>query len=248
MKAFIIDDESDSIYALELIVKEYVRDLEIVGKYTNAFDALAELDQLKPEIIFLDINMPQMDGFEFVKKINTQKLHIVFISAYDEYAIKGFKFDAFDYLLKPINIDELLGTIHRIKSGKSPDMGSIQELKNTLSKRKLEDEKITITTPEGLNILKISEIVYFTSFKKFSKVITTKNEEIFNSKSLKEIEDIVGGSFFRVHNSYLINLQYIKMIEKSDKWEIVMDNGDKIPTARGRKKELNSIISRIISH
>jgi len=244
MKIVIIDDEPDSIYTLELIINQFITELQIVGKFTNPEIALQELPLLKPDIVFLDINMPRMNGFELLQKLENKDFHIVFTTAYNEYAIKAYKFNAIDYLLKPIDIEELQDTIKRIKSKqKSKKSESVDLAKILEGITKQKEEKICISTADGIYFLKPSEIVYLIASGSYTKIIRTEGDIIFVSKTLKEFEDFFGNGFYRVHHSYIINIQYVKMINKTNGWFLEMDNADKIPISRRKHNEIIAIVA-----
>ena len=246
MKVVIIDDELDAIYTLELIIHQFIPELQIVGKFSNPEKAIQEISTLKPDIVFLDINMPQMTGFELLQNIENINFHIVFTTAYNEYAIKAYKYNAFDYLLKPIDIDELKITVKRIKSKqklKKIDISDLSQILERINKQK--DDKICISTSEGLYFLKPSEIIYLIASGPYTKIIKKDGDILFVSKSLKELEDVFIDNFYRVHNSYTINLQFVKLLNKKKDWNLVMENGDLIPIARRKRNEIVDIISEM---
>ncbi len=246
MRTVIIDDERDAIYTLDLIIQEYLPELQVVGKYTDPEKALISIPVLKPDLLFLDINMPGMNGFELLQNLEKNDFHIVFTTAYDEYALKAFKFNAVDYLLKPIDIEELIETINRLKAKNTKENFQQINYKKILSQiNSTKHEKISIPTADGIYFLRPEEIVYFLASGSYTKVIRKEGDIIFVSKTLKELENLVGSEFFRIHNSYTINLKYVKMLSKLDGWSLMMDNGDKIPIARRKRLDISNLISRI---
>jgi len=244
MKAVLIDDESDAIFTLELIINQFLPEIQIIGKFTDPENALLEIPLLKPEIVFLDINMPRLNGFELLEKIENKNFQIVFTTAYDEYAIKAFKYNAIDYLLKPIDIEELQNTYKRIKSGQSRNAANSIDYKKILDgMMRSKEDKVPISTMEGIYFLKPSEIVYLMASGSYTKVIRKEGNTILVAKTLKDFDEIFGENFHRVHNSYIINIQNVKMINKIDGWTLIMENGDKVPISRSKKAIILDLIS-----
>jgi two-component system, LytTR family, response regulator len=246
MKTVIVDDEQDAIFTLELIIQEYLPDVELIGKFTEPQKALKQIPILKPDLVFLDINMPEMNGFELLQSLEKRDFHIVFTTAYDEFALKAFKFNAVDYLLKPIDIDELKDTIKRLKArNKVIQLAQVDYTKILEEIRERKDEKISISTADGIYFLKPSEIVYLLASGSYTKVIRKTGDIIFVSKTLKDLESVLGSDFYRVHHSYIINLKYVKMLLRIDGWSLMMDNDDKIPIARRKRMDISNLISKI---
>jgi two-component system LytT family response regulator len=246
MKTVIVDDEQDAVLTLELIIQEYFSELNIVGKFTDPEKALTLIPLLKPDLIFLDINMPGMNGFELLHNLKNKDFHIVFTTAYDEYALKAFKYNAVDYLLKPIDVEELVTTINRLKTRISTNHSSNVDYRKLLYDMSSQnDEKLAFPTVEGIYFIKPSEILYFLASGSYTKVIRTEGDIIFVSKTLKDFENKIGPAFYRVHNSYIINLKYVSMLLKIDGWSVLMENGDKIPISRKKRMDIGNLVSRI---
>jgi len=246
MKTVIVDDEQDAVLTLELIILEYFSELEIVGKFTDPEKALSLIPKLKPDLLFLDINMPGMNGFELLHNLKKKDFHIVFTTAYDEYALKAFKYNAVDYLLKPIDVEELVNTVNRLKTKINTNHSTNVDYRKLLYDiNNQSDDKLAFPTFEGIYFIKPSEILYFLASGSYTKVIRREGDIIFVSKTLKEFEGVMGPEFFRVHNSYLVNLKYIKMLVKQDGWSVLMDNGDNIPISRAKRLDISDLVSRI---
>jgi two-component system LytT family response regulator len=249
MKTVIVDDERDAIYTLELIIQSYLPELNIVGKYTDPEIAVDEIPLLKPELIFLDINMPVMNGFELLEKIKNLDFNVIFTTAYDEYALKAFKYNALDYLLKPIDISELSSSIHRIKTRNKNHMHYDFDFRKIIEEMQLsKEEKITIATNDGIYFIRPSEIVYLMASGSYTKIIRKDGDIIIVAKLMKDIETLVGPNFYRVHHSYIINLKHVKMMIRTEGWELIMENGDKIPIARRKKQEVANAISAALGN
>lgn len=237
-KAVIVDDEPKAIQGLSWELTNFSDDIEIVKTFTNPEDALLFLDDYTPDCLFLDIQMPAMDGFQFLDKIDYRDIAVVFTTAYDEYAIKALKREALDYLLKPIDSDDLSDTIRKIKKFKSRVINS-EKLENILLdlNSKNNQKKITISTEGKLIFLKLDEILFVESDGNYCTLFLTDNQKIVVTKKLKEIDSLLPiDGFFRIHNSYIINLNKIKEFLKTEGY-VVMESGHRIPVARQRKSD-----------
>lgn len=245
IQIILIDDESKSLTSLEWELTNFCNDIEVVGKFTNPLEALTFLKTNTVDCIFLDIEMPQIDGFQFLDQINDKDFAVVFTTAYDQYAIKAIKERALDYLLKPIDSDELKLTLDRVLEFKKSN-----QLNKTLEDSLLRisksngglPKKVSIPVDGKLLFLKPQEIIYCKSDGNYSTIFLENNEKLFLTKKLKEVEDLLSfDCFFRVHNSYLINLEKVKEFFKTDGY-LVLSNNKKIPVSRNRK---NSFLDRV---
>ena len=237
-KAVIVDDEPKAIQSLSWELTNFSKDIEIVNTFTNPEDALLYLEDNTPDCLFLDIQMPAMDGFQFLDKLNNKDIAVVFTTAYDEYAIKALKREALDYLLKPIDTDDLSETLRKIKKFKSKIVNS-EKLETILLdfNAKNNQKKITISTEGKLIFLKLDDILFVESDGNYCTLFLIDNQKILVTKKLKEIDSLLPmDSFFRSHNSYIINLNKIKEFLKTEGY-VVMESGHRIPVARQRKSD-----------
>ncbi|AEH00599.1 LytTR family DNA-binding domain-containing protein [Lacinutrix sp. 5H-3-7-4] len=236
LKAVIVDDEPKAIEGLNWELNNFSDTIKVVRTFSEPEEALAYLSKNIPDCLFLDIQMPTMDGFQFLEKLNNTDIAVIITTAYDEYAIKALKHEALDYLLKPIDSDDLELTISKIKKFKS----------RLISSEKLEDilinftnnnnkKKITINTDGKLLFLSIDDIVFVESDGNYSTIFLEDNQKVLVTKKLKEVYALLPeDSFFRIHNSYVINLSKIKAFLKTEGY-VVMETNQKIPVARQRK-------------
>ena len=238
IKAVIIDDEPKAIQGLSWELCNFSNDLEVVATFTEPEKAIPYLKSSKIDCLFLDIEMPTMDGFQFLEKLENKDFAIVITTAYNEYAITALKKEAIDYLLKPIDTDDLADTIVKIKKYNSKNF-SADKFEDMLLKfnNKLHHKKITINTDGKLVFLEPKDIFYVESDGNYSTLHLSENKKIVVTKKLKEINELLPSDhFFRIHNSYIINLNKIKEFLKSDGY-IVLENNTKIPVSRQRKSE-----------
>ncbi|WP_452219748.1 LytR/AlgR family response regulator transcription factor [Lacinutrix salivirga] len=238
LTAVIVDDEPKAIQGLSWELSNFSDAIEIVNTFSSPELALEYLHKNKPDCLFLDIQMPTMDGFQFLEKLNTDTIGVIITTAYDEYAIKALKNEAIDYLLKPVDSDDLELAITKLK----------KHQKRVLSADKIEDilvnftsnnnsKKITINTEGKLLFLNIDDIIFAESDGNYSTLFLENQQKIVVTKKLKEICQLLPDtSFFRIHNSYVINLRKIKEFLKSDGY-VIMESNHKIPVARQRKSD-----------
>lgn len=238
IRAVIVDDEPKAIQGLTWELTHFSKDIEVIETFSNPEDAIAYLNTNTPDCLFLDIQMPTMDGFQFLSKITNRDFAVVITTAYDEYAIKALKHEAIDYLLKPIDSDDLQDTIKKIKKYNSR-LVSPSKLEEVLLSfnEKFDKRKITINTDGKLIFLDIDDILFVESDGNYSTIITAKQQKIVITKKLKEVNAILPEHyFFRIHNSYIVNLNKIKEFIKNEGY-VVMESNHKIPVARQRKSD-----------
>ena len=238
IKAVIVDDEPKAIQGLSWELTNFSEDIEIIETFSNPEEAIGYLNNNTPDCLFLDIQMPTMDGFQFLEKLSNKDFAVVITTAYDEYAIKALKHEAIDYLLKPIDSDDLEDTIQKIKKFNSRLVNSakIEDVLLSFNER-FDKKKITINTDGKLIFLDIDDILYVESDGNYSTIVTTKQQNIVITKKLKEVNAILPDHyFFRIHNSFIINLNKIKEFIKNEGY-VVMESNHKIPVARQRKSD-----------
>lgn len=236
-RAVIVDDEQKAIQSLSWELTNFNKDIEVIKTFTEPEKALEFLQDYTPDCLFLDIQMPTMDGFQFLDKLNNKDLAVVITTAYDDYAIKALKRQALDYLLKPIDSDDLKEVFQKIKKFNTRVVNSDNLEQILLDFHAKNNKKITINTEGKLVFLNQDDIIYVESDGNYSTLFLKDNQKILLSKKLKEVNQILPNQFFfRIHNSYIINLSKIKEFLKSDGY-VVMENGKNIPVARQRKSD-----------
>lgn len=239
LTAIIIDDELKGRIALKQKLQDYCPEVQLSGEAANGEEGLLLIDKIHPQIIFLDIEMPRMNGFEMLHKVKNKNFHLVFTTAYDQYAIKAIKYSAFDYLLKPVDIEELRSVINRIlqQSSQSNTLRKLEVLEeNFYQKNSL--SKIAIPSLDGLLFFNTSDIIHLEAQSNYTAIYFINHPKLIASRTLKEFEDILPPDiFFRTHHSHIINLNYIKRYIKGDGGQIEMQNGSFIDVARRKKDE-----------
>ncbi len=238
IKAVIIDDEPKAIQGLSWELSNFNDDIEVIATFTEPEKALHYIKNTDLDCLFLDVEMPTMDGFQFIEKLENKDFAIVITTAYNEYAIKAFKKEAIDYLLKPIDTDDLGETIVKIKKYNSRSINNEKFEKILLNfNEKLNHKKITINTDGKLIFLEPNDILYAESDGNYTTLFLQNNKKIVLTKKLKEVGVLLpDSSFFRIHNSYIINLNKIKEFIKTDGY-VVLENNVRIPVSRQRKSD-----------
>ncbi|NND07469.1 MAG: response regulator transcription factor [Saprospiraceae bacterium] len=239
VKAIIVEDEFHSREALKNLVAEYCPDIEVLGLAANIDEGLTLLEDINPDLVFLDIEMPNESGFDLLTKAKKLNFEVIFTTAYRHYALKAIKFSAIDYILKPIDLEELQSAVDKVMK-KRRDMWDNKKIENLLSNihnKNVNQHSITLSTSEGYEFIKVSQIIYCEANGAYTKFYLKERKPLLVSRHLKEYENLLNDHhFMRVHQSYLVNLMEVEKYLRSDGGYIVMKNGDKISISN-RKKE-----------
>jgi two-component system LytT family response regulator len=239
LHSIIIDDESSGLKSLELLIKEFCPDLKVVATSTDSVAGVDLINDYRPDIVFLDINMPDLNGFDVLKKLEYRNFHLIFTTAHQEYALQAIKQNAIDYLLKPIDLDDLNKAIEKVKgrikqNEKMPDILSLLKELNEAN-----HSKITVPTKTAIELVSPDEIMYIEASSNSSVVTFTNGKQVSSSKSLKDFEsnlckEDIG--FIRIHNSFIINVQCVSKYLKEDGGYVVI-NKKNIPVSKQKKDE-----------
>ncbi|HNB80537.1 MAG TPA: LytTR family DNA-binding domain-containing protein [Chitinophagaceae bacterium] len=246
IKALIIDDEQNSIDMLEWLLKTYCPDVEILHTCNSAEEGIHALRKHEPDIVFLDIEMPKMNGFDMLEAIGTPPFEIVFITAYDHFAVRAFRYAALNYLLKPVDPDELMKTIQRLKEKKSSPSGDqLQLLFQNLLNKENKVDRIALSTGDGLVFVQTRDICYCQAESNYTRVVMADGQRMMVARTLKDIDDTLAGKdFFRVHHSYLVNINHISRFVKGDGGYIVMPDKTEITIARSKRDDFFRLFAR----
>ncbi len=238
IKAIIIDDEISSTETFAIELGMYCPQVEILAKCNSPADGLAKIASLRPDLVFLDVEMPWMNGFELLQKIPKIDFEVVFVTAHDAFALNAFKVSAADYLLKPVKKEELMAAVNRVSErlAKSESANNIESLLSNINFLQLNIPKISFATSEGIEFLSIPDIVYCGADSNYTFIHNIDGSKLLVSKSLKQVERMLEGyHFFRIHQSYLINLSHIKKYHRGQGGSVRMVDGTELPVARSRK-------------
>ncbi len=247
LRALIIDDEANSRDALQGKLDLFCPEIEVVGQAENIEQALETCENVNPDILFLDINLSGEDGFQLLERLKdvTQRMpEVIFITAHDEYAIKAIKFSAADYLLKPIDPEELVKAVRKVEAKKDIDPApKLNTLIENIRQASDSPKKIVIPSSDGLHVLKISDIYRCESSSNYTQFYLTTGKMMLASKTLKEFDGMLTDyNFERIHKSHLINMNYVKRYVQSDGGYIIMEDGSRIPVANRKKEHLVTLL------
>jgi two-component system, LytTR family, response regulator len=237
--AIIIDDEQKGRNALKKKLMDYCPQVTLLGEAEDGDEGLRLIEKHNPVIVFLDIEMPMMNGFEMLHHLPSKNFHLIFTTAYDQYAIKAIKYAAFDYLLKPIDIDELQLTIKKAEQqiALNNTAERIETLTHNLS-GKNQLQKIAIHTMEGLLFFNLSDIIYLEAESNYTTLHFVNHPKLMASRTMRDFEELLPSEmFFRTHQSYIINLNFIKRYLKGDGGQIELQNGHFVDVSRRKKEE-----------
>lgn len=239
LRAVIIDDEETGIDILKLLIEKHVKDVNVVATATRAKEGIALIENYLPEIVFLDISMPEMDGFELIDKLTWKNFQLVFITAHQQHALKALKLQATDYLLKPVDHSDLCSAVNRVREriagqneNHAPDAG--YSLLNSINVYYA--SKLAVTSKQGVEYVDPQEILYLESRSNYTILQLNNQQSIITPRTLREFElqlcnDL---NFMRVHHSFVVNLRRItRFIKERD--SIIMSNNHKIPLSKSRR-------------
>jgi two-component system LytT family response regulator len=246
MKALIIDDEPDAVEALHLTLMETCPEVVVAGKYTVPEKGLAAIRALRPDLVFLDIEMPVMNGFQLLEELGDLPFALIFATAYDRFAVKAFRYSAVDYLLKPVNPDELRKAVDKAAEKQQIDRAQLDLLRRQLyapdSKR---FDKIALPYAHGYTFVELADVMYCESDSSYTKFFLASGEMYLITKTLGDVEEMLsGGDFFRIHKQFLVNMNNIRSYVRGDGGYVVMPNKVNIPVSRIKKDEFTELFTR----
>jgi two-component system LytT family response regulator len=246
--ALIVDDEERGIIALQQLIERYCKEVKVEGIATNIADAETLVKSKTPDVVFLDIEMPGGTGFHLLERFEEIKFEIIFVTAYQEYAVKAIKCSALDYLLKPVKIGELQSAVDRVRKRLSEGINEAGKYHffKTIINQPNPFKKIILSTLEGYYPVGFEDIIYCKADDSYTHFYLSGNKRYVVSKHLKEFDDMLTSyHFYRIHKSYLVNLNHIERISKADGFSVVMSNGDDLPVSFRKKDEFISIIKSL---
>jgi two-component system LytT family response regulator len=241
IKSIIIDDEVHCLETLSLSLNEFCPDVQLLDQCRSAKNGLLAIENYKPDLVFLDIEMPMMNGFEMLEQLPEIPFAIIFTTSYDQYAIKAIRFSALDYLLKPIDPKELVAAIHKVQVRKSrPSAEQFSLLLNKIQNKETGFAKIAVPTSEGYELIPADAIVSCEADDNYTHFYLKNQKKVTACRTLKEVEEILESfsSFIRVHHSYLVNLNEVIKYVRGEGGYLVMTNGSTVNVSRSRKEAL----------
>lgn len=248
MQVVIIDNEAPIRRTLKQILKLYCPGVEVIGEANGVQSGLELLAEQEPDLVFLDIEMNDGTGLDLLQQIPNREFEVVFVTAYDRYALEAFKFSAIDYLLKPVDPDDLVDAVNRAKEARDKANLSVQlsVLLNNMQSMSQGEKKIVLRDTESIYVLEVKEIIRCQAEGSYTRFFLGDDTEVLVSRHLKSYEQMLAGyGFFRSHHSHLINLHQIKRFDKSDGGMLIMRDQSSLPVSSRRKTQLLDLLENL---
>ncbi|MCD4679316.1 MAG: LytTR family DNA-binding domain-containing protein [Bacteroidales bacterium] len=248
IRSIIIEDELKSRDVLKSLLERYCSYVEVLAEAEGVADGIGKIKKHKPDVIFLDIQMPDGSGFRLLEKLDKIDFDVIFTTAFDQYAIRAFKYSALDYLLKPISPDDLINAVEKVRKRKLDKQinQNIEVLLGNINKPEKEPPKIILSTSDKIHVVDVNNIIRCESDNYYTRFFFREGAPILISKTLKENEELLSDhNFIRPHKSHLININYIKAFLRIDNGYIQMTDGSKIPVSRRKREKIMEIINHL---
>ena len=245
LKAILVDDELSSLQNLQQKLQEYCSSVKVIAAVQKPEEAILLIRHHKPDVLFLDIEMPKMSGFRLLEELGDYEAEIIFTTAYNHFAIEAMRISAFDYLVKPVAIADLQQAVNRLAQQRTKQTRErLNILRKSITETKNQENKIAVPTNEGLEFIVIKNIIRIESSSSYSRIYLVNGQSLFVTRLLKDFEELLlPYRFFRVHNSHLINLSYIRKYIRGEGGQVVMENGDLVDVSRRKKEEFLSLLN-----
>lgn len=250
LRAVIVEDEKHSRETLKSLIEEFCIDISIEGMAASVNEAVSTILEVKPDVVFLDIELQSGTGFDVLSQVKSMHFEVIFTTAFEQYAIKAVKFSSLDYLLKPIDLEELQNAIEKARQSKNQVIykKQLETLMLNLKQQKPKLNKICLATSDGFEFIEVKDILYCKAEGSYTAFIIRNSEKLLVSKHLKEYENLLlEQDFMRVHNSFLINLKEVKKYVKADGGYIIMNNGDTASISRSKKDDFIQVMYTLIN-
>jgi two-component system, LytTR family, response regulator len=240
IRTVLVDDETDSIRVLQKLLDKYCPQIEVVGTAEGVETALAVIEASRPDLLFLDIEMTQGNAFDLLNQLRPLMFQVIFVTAFDNYAIRAFKYSAVDYLLKPVDIDELVGAVERVvqRSRQKNIIDQMQVFLDNMGTFSLAQQKMAVPTVDGLIFINLKEVVRLEAKNSYTQIILDNGNIVTATRTIKDYEDILPEALFcRIHNSHIINLFKIEKYNKGRGGYVTLEDGSTIEVASRRRQE-----------
>jgi two-component system LytT family response regulator len=237
--ALIVDDESGNRGLLKMLLEDHCPDVEVVGEADGVNSGYDLVEDLDPDILFLDIKMPDGDGFQLLEKYNEPRFQLIFVTAYDQYAIRSFKYSAVDYLLKPIDYEDLIQAVSRARE--RIDKGifghKIRALIENIRQQELGPKKLMVPDQQGFEVLQTQNVIRIEAEGNYSSIKLVSKKEILASKAIKFFEELLkDDSFYRIHNSHIVNTNHVVKYVRGRGGYVIMSDGAELEVSRRRRE------------
>lgn len=244
IRAIILDDEKHSVATLAWKLEKFCPEIEIVQQFTDSMEALEFIQKNPPDLLFLDVEMPRLNGFEVLEELSRPvPFEVILITAYDEFGIRAVKADVLDYLLKPIQNQELKAAIEKFKQKKALQSSEPKIKKSVAEEPVPKSNRIALATKESIEYVLPKDIILCSSESNYTMIYLEGGRKKLISRTLKDVEQwLQGHGFYRAHNSHLVNLSHIKEYVRTEGGYLLLSDGRTLPVARNRKEELLNLL------
>ncbi|HNF49384.1 MAG TPA: LytTR family DNA-binding domain-containing protein [Chitinophagales bacterium] len=250
IKAILVDDEKNNRIALSKLIEKFCPNVTVSGECESVDEAIIQIANLNPDVVFLDVEMPSKNGFDLLAHYQYHcPFDVIFTTAYSQYAVKAFRYSALDYLLKPVDPEELIQAVHKLamKLDESIKHKQFELLENKINHSDIAKKQIAVSTLEGIYFASLDEIIHVDADSSYTKIFLSNGDMIMSSKPLKYFEEMLEDfDFVRVHQSHIINLKHIRRYVRGDGGQVIMTNGTEIEVSRRKKEDLLSKISETL--
>lgn len=248
LNALIVDDEVTGARILKTQLARYCPDVNVIGMAHSADEAEKKIAELSPNLLFLDVEMPNANGFDLLARFKNINFEVIFTTAHNEYAIKAIRHNALDYLLKPIGPDELIAAVKKCETKAANGKHDNLNIKNLVSAftQSQKARRLSVPTLNEILYIDTDKIIRIEADSNYTKIFLTDKKNLTSSKTLKDYEDALEGqNFFRIHKTHLVNLSHIQKFIKTDGGYVLLSDGTSLEVARRKKDELLAILSAI---
>jgi len=248
IRSIIVDDEHFGRQALKVALETYCPEVKIEVICEGPEQAIEVIPRINPDLVFLDVQMPVMSGFDLLQKVSPVDFEVIFVTAFDQYAIKAIRFSALDYLMKPVDIDDLKSAIERVKERLTQKNSSYQyqSVLNNIQRKGGRIERLAVPTYEGIDFFNTDDIIFCKADGSYTQVVQKNKISIIISRNLKDFESLLSDSgFCRVHHSYLINMRHVLKYIKGEGGYVLMTENHHVDISRRKKEEFLKLLDKI---
>jgi two-component system, LytTR family, response regulator len=238
LRAVLIDDDESNLSSLSEKISNHCKQVQVIARCDNPEDGIRAIDELKPDIVFLDIEMPQMNGFVMLQQVTNKNFELIFVTAYDHYAIKAIRSCALDYLVKPVEVEDLKAAVAKAAGLRNKTLPSSQLdlLLDHLQKK--QPKLLTIPTSDGLQFINIEDIIYLEANDNYANIYLSTNQKFLVSRTLKDFEELLPADvFIRIHHSSIVNKFYVDKYIRGEGGQVVMRNGNVLDVSKRKKSD-----------
>ncbi|WPP49471.1 LytR/AlgR family response regulator transcription factor [Catalinimonas niigatensis] len=248
IRALIIDDETDAREVLRMAIEKYCPEVSLMGVYESPEQGLKAIQEQQPDLVFLDVQMPQMSGFDLLQQASPLSFEVIFVTAHDQYAIKAIRFSALDYLLKPVDVDDLMHAVSKVQERlqQKNSAPQYQSVLNNIQYRARKIDRLAVPTLEGIEFFETDDIIYCQADGNYTRLFLTHHPGRLISKNLKDFEHLLAASgFCRVHHSSLINMKHIQKYVKGEGGYVILTDNHHVDISRRKKEEFLSLLNKL---